>query len=199
VKRSRETPWFFVLAMLVALGLLYHALRQAQEEGRTRIQYEDLAVSRLAGVVSAEIAFHDREGRYGWLPELRAAGLLKGIRTERMQGDWAVPSPRYRIDLLLPTSMSPENKVRLALQSAGRHNANLEARHFAAVARPWSDARTGYRTFYRDESGETYVSEGVSDIPSRTSRPLPDLHLSYGSPPYSGQLRWYRIDRLPKR
>ena len=197
--RTRETPWLFVLAALLALGALYFVLRASRVEGRTRVQYENLAMTRLEAVVAAELAFHERKGRYGWLSELRAAALLKGVPTGDIDGQEVVPSPRYRIDVLLPHSMSPTDKVRIGIKAGGRTNVNLEQRHFAVVARPWSDAPSGYRTFYRDETGPTYVSEGVSDVPSRTNRPLPDVLLTHGIVTYAGGLRWYRLDQLPKR
>jgi len=188
-----------VLAILLVLGGLYHVLSEARIEGRTRVQYEDLAASRLDGVVAAELVFHQRTGRYGWLYELKAVGLLKGLATDRAEGEEYLASPRYRIDVLLPHSMSPTDKVRLALRGAGHHNPNLEERHFSVVARPWGEALSGYRTFCRDETGHTYVSEGVSDTASRTNPPLPDVHLGYGNPLYAGGLRWYRLDQLPER
>ena len=195
----RETPWLFVVTIVAALIGLYYVLSESHVEGRSRVQYENLAMTRLNAVGKAEMAFHKRTGRYGWLSELKTAALLKGVPTGDVDGDEVVPSPRYRIDVLLPHSMSPADKVRIGPKAAGRSNPNLEERHFAVVARPWGDAPSGYRTFYRDENGNVYVSEGVSDMAARANRPLPDLHLTYSPVLYAGGLRWYRLDQLPER
>lgn len=194
---------FFLLIGLCALAVFGWILRDAALTGRTRVHYEDLALARLRALAAAQEKLHANAGSYGWAAELERRGLLQdfGIVSdpEGSVGERFLTSPRYRLDVLLPHTVTRDDYVAIALRSAGKHNPDLESKHYTVVARPWGEALTGYRTFALDETGQVYLSEGVSDEVSRTTRPLPELHLSRGQVIVSGGLRWYPIDDLPKR
>ena len=204
MSKSRERLWIFALIAAVASAGFAWLLVGVRDEGRTRVHYEDLALARLRLLAEAETAFLAKRARFGWVDELEREELLTDFGFERGAGGGAagetyLTSPRYRLDVLLPHTVTRENRLAIALKSAGKRNPDLERLHYAAVARPWGDGLTGYRTFCIDESGQVYVSEGVSDERSRTTRPLPELHLTRERPIVTGGLRWYPIDDLPKR
>ena len=204
MSRARESLWIFALTAALALAGFAWLLLGVRDEGRTRVHYEDLAVARLRLLAEAQTAFHAKHARFGWVDELEREGLLTDFGIERggpptATSETYLTSPRYRLDVLLPHAVTRDDRVAIALKSAGKRDPELEKLHYAAVARPWGDAMTGYRTFCIDESGQIYISEGVSDEISRTTRPLPELHLTRERPIVTGGLRWYPIDDLPKR
>lgn len=108
-------------------------------------------------------------------------------------------SPRYRLDVLLPHTVTRNDQIVISLKSAGKRNDRLEEEHFVVVARPWGDQFTGLRIFCTDETGRVYVAEGVSDEVQREKRPLPELHLSHNTPFVTGGMRFYPLDDLPLR
>jgi hypothetical protein len=204
-QRRREHLLLPLLVGAVLVGLLLWHVRDESRTAAERVHYEDLALAQVRRVAEAEMAFHEREGRYGWLSELRRAGLADRIGVEVVDGRARAASPRYRIDVLLPFAIAPGDYIRIAPRWSGHDDRELQRRHFAVVARPWGDALTGFRTYYLDESGDVFVSEGVSDVASRTRRPLPDLHLSHGRHPQSflpsevAGLRFWPLARMPGR
>ena len=108
-------------------------------------------------------------------------------------------SPRYRLDVMLPFQITRTGQVRIGLRSEGKRNADLEEDHFVIVARPWGELESGLRTFIIDETGQVYVSEGVSDKEALRTRALPELHPSIAGVIVTGGMRLYPIDNLPKR
>jgi hypothetical protein len=196
---SRERLLLPIMVICAAVIALLLALRHEGAVARERVLYEDLALERVRRVADAQRAFHEREGRYGWVAELEAAGLLRGLVLEDRAGHPAVTSPRYRIDVLLPTLLAPGEVVRIVTRDQGDADTALVQEHFAVVARPWGEALTGFRTWYIDNHHLVHISEGVSDVPSRTRRPLPEVLLTRGAPRDVTGLRWWRSDQLPPK
>jgi hypothetical protein len=196
-RKSRERLLLPLLLIGAALGALFLTLRSEDEVARERVRYEDLATARMHRLLEAQKAYHEAHGRYGWVEDLEKAGLLDGLVLASRDGLREVTSPRYRIDVLLPVVMAPGELVKIAPRGETEPHEELVKQHFAIVARPWSESVTGFRTFYTDNTGLFLVSEGVSDVPSRTRRPLPDLLLTRGWPRDVAGLRWWRLDQLP--
>lgn len=198
-RASRERlllPLVLVLGALLGLGWI---LRDEAAEARQRVQYEDLALEKLRRLAQAQKAWQATSGAFGWVEDLQRAGLLGGLVIEEREGMRVVSSPRYRIDVQLPYLRVPGEIVRVRTRAEGDPDPELVKGHFALVARPWSEGEPrGFRTFYLGDTGNVYVSEGVSDVPSRTRRPLPDILLTTrGVPPEVVGLRWYLLDQLP--
>jgi hypothetical protein len=194
VRRARERLLLPALLILLSIGGLVAIVRREMVVGRVRVAREDEALRRLRDLAAAEAAFHERRGRYGWVEDLEREGVLGALAVVEEEGVRRVACPGYRLDVLLPHGLTPGDLVRLAPREAGYQNPDLERRHFALVARPWGPEPRGYRTWYVDETGQVYLSEGVSDVESRTRNPLPDLHLSSSGLPEVVGLRWYRLD-----
>lgn len=190
-----------LLLVAAAVALLIGTVRREEAVARERVAFEDKALAVVRAVAEAQRRLHADTGTYGWVAALADAGLLKGLSTESRDGYLAVVSPRYRIDLLLPYGIAPGDMALIATRGKGHENVELERDHFAVIARPWGEALTGFRTFYLDEKNAIYVSEGVSDVASRSRRPLPDvmLALTPGLPQEAVGLRWWHLDTLPKR
>ena len=204
MSRPRDALPLFVLICAVGLGVFGWTLWQSKEEGAERVHYEDLALARLHLLEAAQKTYHQQQGRYGWVEDLEGADLLSdfGIEkdTEAMTGGMLyLTSPRYRLDVMLPFQITRTGQVRIGLRSEGKRNADLEEDHFVIVARPWGDLESGLRTFLIDESGQVYVSEGVSDKEALRTRALPELHPSIAGVIVTGGMRLYPIDNLPKR
>ena len=69
-----------------------------------------------------------------------------------------------------------------------------QKRHFAVVARPWGEQRTGHRSFYVDEQDVVLVSEGVADVHGGVAPRLPEFHLHQSKRFDLGGLRWRSLE-----
>lgn len=199
MRRSRESV---LLPILVALGIVaWFVVRAASEgdEARVRVGREDAALAVLQQIATAQGAYHQARGRYGWLEDLRAAGLLDGVTWFEGGADLAAVVPDYRIDVVLPATTSAAQLTALAPRAAARASERLARRHFAVVARPWGDASGGWRTWYLDERGRIYVNEGVSDPVTRVQPPLPSALVPENGGTDPAGLRWWPLDDLPER
>ncbi len=188
------------MVILACVGgfVLYAAT--LKRDGESIVQREDAARAHLLRIVAAQQRHHEQTGRFGTLPELVAAGQLEEYRSR--PGQDGVPALRvdgYRIDVLLPERRAAEAQVILVVGSEGELSTDMRKKHHAVVARPIEPAVSGYRTLYADESGGVFVSEGVSDEPSRTTNPLPRVHLSSGTPRSPLGLVWMRWDEIEAR
>ncbi len=196
VDGKREHLWIGILAAGAALAAFLLLLRDNQRDAEVRIAFEQAALERVHEVAAAQQAFHQKHGRYGWPEDLRRAGVLAdGLLDE----DGSLVSPRYRIDILLPYGLSPREFVQMAPHRAAKTNPRLEQRHFAVVARPWGAERTGHRAYYLDETGQVYISEGVSYLDGGLEPPLPELHLSQSGLQELGSRRWWPVEEAGKR
>ncbi len=198
---NRERLLIPLALILGAVALVVLTVRREQAIARDRVTFEDRAFGLLSAVSKAQHRFHEANGRYGWIADLEEAGLLRGWPIEDRDGHRVVTTPRYRLDVLLPYSMAPGDLVLIATRDKGQSNPDLERAHFVVVARPWGEERTGFRTYYVDETGDVIVSEGVSDVASRSKRPLPEFMLSMRKGYYREAvgLRWWYLDHLPGR
>ena len=202
--RPREALPLFTLICVAALVAFGAILWSSAQEGATRVRYEDLALARLRILAENQQAHRERTGRYGWVEDLESAGLLTDVGVEKdpsvgAAGLMYLSSPRYRLDVMLPYRITRAGQAVLALRSEGKRNADLEASHYVLVARPWGDELTGLRTFVLDETGQVYVSEGVSDAAALEGHALPELHPSIGTVIVTGGMRLYPLDDLPLR
>lgn len=195
--KRRERLWIYGLVVVACtVGFVAHVSGLAQQAA-VLVRNEDAARARLLDVVEAQARHQARTGRFGTLEELAGAGDL-GTETVRPGPD-GVPclaEAGYRIDVLLPDRRAGEGRVFLVIGSEGEIHADLRKKHFAAVARPLAPAKSGFRTLYVDETGQVFVSEGVSDEPSRATNPLPRVHLSSGTPREPLGLVWMRWEDI---
>ena len=196
---AREKLWIPLALVAVGVAVFVLLLVRARAAADRRVAEEDLALQALLRVASAQAAYHMRGGRYGWLEDLRTAGLLGDLTLHEGDPGLAVASPGYRIEVLLPHTLDSANHMQVAPRSGQRSNEALERAHFVVAARPWSDETGGWRSYATDETGRVYVNEGVSDPRARGRPALPDLHLSRGSPPEAGGMRWWPLNDLPDR
>ena len=197
---TRERLWIYFVVMLGCVGgFVLHAATLEEDAGAIVVR-EDGARALLLRVVEAQRRHHEETGRFGTLPELIDAGELEdeapytgsdGVTVLRADG--------YRVDVLLPERRSADAQVLLVIGTEGELSADMRKKHYAVVARPFEPAVTGFRTLYADESGSVFVSEGVSDEPSRTTNPLPRVHLSSGTPRSPLGLVWMRWEDVEAR
>ena len=193
----RDRGWLFGLVVLGAAAAILLAL--AVEGGRARalVEGEDAAASAVRAVAAAEAAFHAREGRYGWLAELAASGVLGGVVVSHEPSPEHATTPGYRIDVLLPTGLRGARVVEIARRGEGEVDEELRRGHFAVVARPTEPGRTGWRTWYLDEDGVLYLAEGVADVEAALESPLPATQVKAAQPQLSArELLWQRADAL---
>ena len=197
--RTRE---LIVVPTLVALAAVAWFLLETRSEGgaaEARIRHEDAALELVRRLVAAQERHHAAQGRYGWLEDLRAAGMLDGVPTRTEGTDLVAATPGYRIDVLLPATSSASQVVALGARAEERLNERLARKHFAVVARPWDDDTSAWRTWYLDERGRIFVNEGVSDPLTRERPPLPSMRpADHGGVDPAG-LRWWPLDDLPER
>ncbi|MDJ0975100.1 MAG: hypothetical protein QNJ98_11615 [Planctomycetota bacterium] len=195
--RRRERLWLYVAviaACVVGFGLHATTLEQAAEQ---IVRHEDAARAHVLRVLAAQERHRERSGRYGTLEELLAAGDLEGYRARPgADGVPCLQEDGYRLDVLLPHRRAGEGRVFLTVASVDEVSADLRKKHHAVVARPLVPATSGFRTLYADEAGDVYVSEGASDEPSRATNPLPQVHLSSGTPRSPLGLVWMRWEDI---
>jgi hypothetical protein len=184
-RRDRAGLWLVVLALLVggALAVLAHVRRDARE----MVAHEDAALAALHALLAAETRHRETSGRYGWLDEVTP--LLPG-------GAAAAEAPGYRIDVLLPGGRDALGHVELVERSRAAHDPLLAARHVALVARPLEPGRSGWRTFYLDETARVYVSEGVFDWQSASLNALPRVRVEGPQLPSQPGPVWRPLDDL---
>jgi hypothetical protein len=155
-----------ILLVCVAAGVL--RLRAVQREAAEVVAREDAARRLLERIRDAETVHHERTGTYAWLDD------LEGIETVRGEGRAVAATPGYRIDLLLPTERRAGDRLRLAVRGEAEPDLALAKRHFAAVARPTDPGISGFRTWYLDERGDLFHSEGVVDPEALAHGALPE-------------------------
>ncbi len=187
MERKREHLWTGILLAGAALVGFLVLLLDARNEARERVDFEEQALARLEAVSEAARRFHEREGRYGTARELAETALIDATW---LAPDGSIVSPRYRIDVLLPNGMSPSGFLRMAPAVPEATQDRLATQHYAVVARPWGEERTGHRTFYVDERGEVNVSEGVADVGGGVGVVLPEFHLGQSKLGDVSGLRW---------
>jgi hypothetical protein len=163
------------LLLLAAVGVVVAAvLRDERGAARARVANEDGALALARELVAAEQAYRTRTGRFGWLEDLREAGLLPaGLATRAQPHGLQALGSGYQIDVLLPTGRAVNGVVPLGASGSSTPDAELATRHVAVVARPLRPGVDGFRTWYVDESAHAFVSEGVSDLDSLADNPLP--------------------------
>ena len=187
-----------LVAVLATAGFIWFVLR----EGRTavaRVEAEDLALAAVRRVAAAQAQQHARHGHYGWLEDLRAAGLLGEIAVRELDGVLVGSTPRYRLDVLLPAATGTGEAIALVARGDARFSERLARLHFSVVARPLDEDEAGWRTYLLDERGRVYVNEGVSDPQTRRLPPLPVVVVPENGGLTPTGLRWWPLDDLPPR
>jgi hypothetical protein len=182
-RRDRAALWLILLGLLVTAVVASLAL--VRRGAAAMVVQEDAALAGLRALLAAQVEYRERSGRYGWLDEV--APLLEG---------GAPVTPGYRIDVLLPRRRDALGHVELAEQARAPYDPLLAARHVALVARPLEPGRSGWRTFYLDETARVYVSEGVFDWQSATSNALPRTRVEGPHLPQHPGPVWRPLDDL---
>jgi hypothetical protein len=195
----RESLWLSLTVTVVAVAALLALLNQVGRHADDRVALEDQARAQVELIADAQSAYHATHGRYGWLEDLRAEGLVRSLLLREIDGHLTAVSPGYRIDIMLPRASSVAGEVALVLHGAPGPPSPLEREHFVVVARPWGRADGGWRTFYRDETETTFVNEGVSDLVTRVDPPLPEARVPKGGRTSPNGMRWWPLHDLPPR
>jgi hypothetical protein len=196
-RRREHILWPLAVLALVAAAvpLLLHGVRR---EAEARVRREDEALAAVRAVAAAERVFHAQQGRYGWLEELRDAGLLAALPSAAGPHGLHVTSDGYRLDVLLPSARLPAGEVPIAPRNAGPPEPTLAARHFAVVARPVRPGQDGFRIWYLDEEDRVFLSEGVSDTEGLRGNPLPPFRVTRPKEPKEPGLVWRAADALDR-
>ena len=197
-RRRESILWPLAVLALLGGGLILVVERE-RSAARERVANEDAALATVRALARAEEAFHVRTGRYGWLEELRDAGLLPGGAAIRVaaHGLQALAAG-YTFDILLPSGRPVVGEVPLAAHAAGPPEPALAGKHFAVVARPERPGKDGFRTWYLDEEGRVYLSEGVSDVEGLQANPLPTARVTQPRKQDAPGLVWRRLDDLDR-
>jgi hypothetical protein len=191
-RQDRAGLWRLVLALLAAA--VVGSLVAARREAAALVVREEAALSAARRVLEAERVHRERRGRYGGLSELGQDGLLGADL--RVEADGSVLAEGYRLDVLLPTGKDALGEVLLAPHGAVAHDPLLAARHVAVVARPVEPGRSGWRTYYLDETGRVYVSEGVCDAESALENHLPRVRVTGPHLPVQPGPVWRPLDDI---
>jgi hypothetical protein len=180
VNRRREHLGIFLLVIAICLGVAMVVLVKESGRASALVAREDMARDTLEKVREAQLAFHRQEGRYGWIDELEAAGLLDGLDVgsdEDPPRRW-VRSDGYRVDALLPHALLATDVVAIVRRGDGKTvDPELSTRHFSLVARPIEPRRSGHRIWYVDERNELYLNEGVIDDEGAARNLLPSTQV----------------------
>jgi hypothetical protein len=195
--RRREGALPFVLVLIAVGAFTVSLLFGHRDTARRQVRQEDGALAALGALREAERAHHGATGRYVDVDELARAGRLPpGGTLAGGSEDPHIALPGYRIDVLLPVRLEAGRLVRIARPVRRAPDATLATRHMTLVARPIRPPEDGYRTYTTDETGATWVAEGVSDDITTQRNPLPDAHLSTSELADGSGRVWHRLERL---
>jgi hypothetical protein len=178
IGRRREHVLWAVAVVALSVAVVPLALDREREQSTARVTREDAALAAARAVAEAERAFHAKNGRYGWLEELRAAALLAEWPTVAGPHGMQVASDGYRLDVLLPRAAALREEIPIAPRDAGPAEPTLSSKHFAVVARPVKPGVDGFRIWYVDEEGRVFLSEGAVDTQGLRENPLPPLRVN---------------------
>lgn len=170
--RRRESLLGSLLVLVAAFACVLGLLVRVDRSVATVLARERSAHAVAQKVVAAQARLLSARGAYGSLAELGAAGLLD-LPLVTVEGATFAVLNGYRHDVLLPTGPGIGPLIPLGLPDLARPDAELARKHFAVVARPLEPGLSGYRIWYLDEAGRTFVCEGVSDEEGLAANPLP--------------------------
>lgn len=186
-------PSLIILACVVAFAWVLHGLGR---DARALVENEDGAVEVLRLLEKAQHARKITRGEFAWLTDLE---LSSDLTTARDDIGPHVLASGYRFDVLLPAFRQSSPIVELVTQDAGKEHPELRRKHFVIVARPQAPGLGGYRTFYLDDTGLIWISEGVSDEEILRRNPLPLTHLGTSEGKDASGRSWVRLDTLVPR
>lgn len=192
--RRRERlllPLGVLLAVTTACLVVFLRTRDGV---RDLVERERGALAVARRLAEAERLYLEREGRYGSVAEVGAAGLLGGISVISASDANHAVSPGYRLDVLLPSGQALGPLLPLALPERSPPDPELARRHFAIVARPLNPGVSGYRSWYLDEAGLLLVSEGISDEEGLLQNPLPQFRVARPSEGKEPGPVWRSVD-----
>lgn len=172
--RRRESLLLSLLVLGAALACVLVLLARVDRSVAEVLARERAAHSAAQRVVQAQTRLLAARGAYGGVADLAAAGLLD-LPLTTVAGATCATLDGYRLDVLLPTGPGIGPLVPVGLPELARPDAELARKHFAVVARPLEPGRSGYRIWYLDEAGRTFVCEGVSDEEGLAANPLPEF------------------------
>lgn len=197
--RRRESILWPLAVLALVGGVLAFGISRERGAARERVANEDAALAAARAVGRAQKAFHARTGRYGWLEELREAGLLPPeTRIRAGAHGLQALSAGYTLDVLLPSGRAVVGEVPLGTHAIGPAEPALASRHFAVVARPERPGQDGFRIWYLDEEGQVFLSEGVSDVEGLRDNPLPAVRVTRPRKQEEPGLVWRRLDDLDR-
>jgi hypothetical protein len=197
--RRRESILWPLAVLAVVGAVLFVVVRRERGAARERVANEDTALATARTLGRAEQAFHARTGRYGWLEELRDAGLLPpDVPTRMAAHGLQALNAGYMLDVLLPSGRAVVGEVPLGTHATGPAEPALASRHFAVVARPERPGKDGFRIWYLDEEGRVFLSEGVSDVEGLRENPLPLARVTRPKKQEEPGLVWRRLDELDR-
>ena len=199
MRRPREAVLIPILVAVVAVIWFAFQLRGERGVTEERVAREDVALAAVEALAAAQGRFHEQNGRYGWLEDLRRDPALADLAFVSEGTELVVRTPGYRVDVLLPATSSAAQAVTLAPRGEGRLSDRLARRHMAVVARPWDAEASAWRLWYLDERGRIYVNEGVSDPLTRERPPLPTLRVPDPGGVDPTGMRFWPLDDLPPR
>lgn len=194
---EREKLALPALVTLAALGVALWLCWGPQRPARSQVAHEDGALAALEALYSAAEAVRESEGRYPTWDRLEALSRvppeieLAGTGAERHGR-----VPGYRLDILHP-EWTQDGGRHMSIPSPATALVPADAaRQLTLVARPLEPGRSGWRSFAREESGWTWVAEGVSDGPGLAANRMPDAHLTTAAHADGSRRSWVRLDRL---
>lgn len=196
--RRRESLLGSVACLLLVGAVVAFGLARERSAARERIQREAGALEEAHRLGAAQQAFRKRTGRFGWLEELRDAGLLEGRRLRAGPQGLQVLVDGYAIDALLPTGPALAGQVPMGAKAAGLPEPTLVDRHVALVARPERPGIDGYRIWYVDEEGRTFLCEGVSDVAGLAENGLPPLRVTRSHSQEEPGVVWRLLEDLTR-
>lgn len=198
--RRSERVLPFVAVFVVALAAIGLFLAREHRRARRIVSNEDEAVAVLQRLRAAQVVYRAQAGRYGWLGELEAAGLLEGLELHESPAPPHVRLTGYRIDVLLPYGrVGGENLGLVGERDPRAADPRLSEAHFALVARPLEPGRSGWRMFYLDEDDRLFLNEGVVDTDSAMRNELPAAQVKRSQPQQSSRpYLWQRADEIDR-
>jgi hypothetical protein len=168
------------VAILASLVAAFLVLWTPWREAKRILSREEEALAVARAVAAAERTFHARRAKdangdglaeYGTLDDLAAAGLLpRPVAREPAPAHLSVGT--YRIEVLLPEGLTPQEGRRTLSRAGGPVDSVLASETFAVVALPGADREGGLRALYTDETGRTWYADEVTD-PDRGTATLP--------------------------
>ena len=199
--RRRDGAPLFVLLILAAAAVIIVPLWRQRSQAVEMVHNEDAAMVMVDRVHEAEVRFHAREGRYGWVEDLERAGLLEGFEVVRDGDTFYVASPGYRVDVLLPTARLGSTNVELVVQGGDKPvDFDLASRHVSVVARPVRPMETGWRSYYVDEDDVLYTNEGVADTDGARLNALPKTQVKMSQLLHSSRpMLWQKPEDLKRQ